>query len=174
MASFDEGDPIKYDHSALPAEGQEGLLECDNMPMPGIANLETRKRRRESSHHTEVGQSRSSSQFEPQKSLIADIRLSLKAGAKRKVNVQEDDGNGILNVVGSEIRELGRKAGRSTATEPEKDPLDTANKSRASEYQNVSSLQERAKNPTSSSAIRARKALGPSMPPWRHSTGGSS
>ena len=178
VASFDEGDPIKYDHSALPIEGQEGLQECENMTLPGIANLETRRKRRESSHHTEVGQSRPSSQFQPQQSLIADAPItktqSLKAGAKRKVNVREDDRNGIVNVVRSESLELGGNAGRSTVKEPENDLLDTRNKRQASEYQKASSLQQRAKNTTSSSANRARKALGPSMSHRSHSTSGIS
>ena len=178
VASFEEGDPIKYDYSALPAEGQEGLLECENMPLLGAANLETRKKRRESSHHTEVGQTRANSQLQPQKSLIADVPTtkiqSLKAGAKRKVNVREDEGNGIANVVSSEFPGLGRETGPSKVTEPEKDPLDTANRRQASEYHRLSSLQEKEKNTSSSSANRARKALGPSMPPCPHLTGGNS
>ena len=174
VASFDEGDPIKYDRSALPAEGQEGLLECENLPLPGVANLETRKKRRESSQHTEVGQSRLGSQFQPRRAIIPDAPTTktqpLKAGAKRKVNVREDEGNGIVNVMGSEIPELSHKTGHSAATGPETDPLNTANKPQALEYPNLSSLQEKAKNNISISTNRARKVLGPSMRLCRHLT----
>lgn len=94
MASWEEGDPIKSVAAQNSPTKQWETGSTDNEPMPSLANLETRKKRRESTHHSET------KSFKPNNVLplqALDSKESIpqpfKAGAKRKLNVRDDDGD---------------------------------------------------------------------------------
>ena len=94
VAHFDEGDPIKFDSksersiSRALSESTEGLQPT----LP--ANLETRKKRRESSHHRDIGEQKStakSSQEATSRDSGVATGQPLKSGAKRKLNVRDEE-----------------------------------------------------------------------------------
>jgi hypothetical protein len=93
IAHFDDGDPIKYDASQNEKQGDSvGNLSS------GFANLETRKKRRESSFGKEPGSSLSSASLstsrEGDSSQTGTLSAQpLKLGAKRKLSVRDDDGH---------------------------------------------------------------------------------
>ncbi|CAF9910231.1 MAG: hypothetical protein ALECFALPRED_006429 [Alectoria fallacina] len=94
VAHFEEGDPIKFDptQEQSPREGSAGNTEEAQPELS--ANLETRKKRRESSHRRHVDVKNAS--LESTKSTAAmatDVQMSqsLKSGAKRKLNVRDDN-----------------------------------------------------------------------------------
>ena len=146
------------------------------MRLPGIANLETRRKRRESSHHPEVGQSRSCSETQSQYTLAADASIAiakpLKSGAKRKLNVRDDDeANETVKEMEPQILKLNRNLETSKTTVPERSPTGLFPKCptnleivqrRGSDHPHVSSHQALVKDTISKSAVQARKALGPS------------
>lgn len=179
MATFDEGDPIKYDNSAPPAEAQTELPDCENMRLPFAANLETRRKRRESSHHPEVGQLSSSSESRPPQTVGGHIPVRgvqpLKAGAKRKFNVRDDDeGNDVVSVMAQETLKPVRKVESPTMSEPERNIVDSGAKRltthdnlqrQTPDYRTVPSHQGSSKDSVASSGIKGRKALVPSMSP---------
>ena len=84
VAHFEEGDPIKYDHSQAKALRKDVNEVTHEVPPPLSANLETRKKRRESSHHLETTRSMSAD-------ATSTVGQPLKSGAKRKLNVRDDD-----------------------------------------------------------------------------------
>ncbi|MCJ1243490.1 hypothetical protein MMC30_000687 [Trapelia coarctata] len=91
IAHFDDGDPIKYDANQ-PTKQDE---TTENLTS-GFANLETRKKRRESSFGKEPGHSLSSTSLSTNKEegSIQTGALSaqpLKLGAKRKLSVRDDE-----------------------------------------------------------------------------------
>ena len=84
IAHFEEGDPIKFDHNQG-ASSRNSIGEATDTINPALsANLETRKKRRESSHHLETS-----------RPVAADVSSTmeqpLKSGAKRKLNARDDD-----------------------------------------------------------------------------------
>lgn len=93
IAHFDDGDPIKYDTSQHVKQG-----DSVNNNSSGFANLETRKKRRESSFGKEPGSSLSSTSLstsrEEDSSQTGTLSAQpLKIGAKRKLSVRDDDGH---------------------------------------------------------------------------------
>lgn len=84
IAHFDEGDPIKFDHNqiALSRKNASPNSEEEHPPLP--ANLETRKKRRESAHHLETSRSVATD-------TTSTTGQALKTGAKRKLNTRDDD-----------------------------------------------------------------------------------
>ena len=175
IATLDEGDPIKYDRMATPLETQEGLYNAGPMQFPCTANLETRKKRRESLHRPESGRAKTSDSLQFERARVEDVtglaQQPLKVGAKRKVNVREDD-KASETVEGSEqvALSLDQKCGNTSIMEQRKELRDDGFRSRAnldmSRHQAVkrqdSPQQEKVKHTASNSAMRARKALGPS------------
>lgn len=93
IAHFDDGDPIKYDTKPQPKQAES----TGDIPS-GFANLETRKKRRESSVGKEPGSSLSSARLPTnrEEGLAQTGSLSaqpLKLGAKRKLSARDDDGH---------------------------------------------------------------------------------
>ena len=93
IAHFDDGDPIKYDpNQQTKQEKNKGDISS------GFANLETRKKRRESSFGREPGNSLSSANLStsreegPTQTGTLSVQ-PLKLGAKRKLSVRDDDGH---------------------------------------------------------------------------------
>ena len=93
MAHFDEGDPIKFDPKPeRPSSKTTSGSREQSRPLP--ANLETRKKRRESSHHRDTGDKRLDMQASEEtapKDSGAVKGQPLKTGAKRKLNVRDEE-----------------------------------------------------------------------------------
>ena len=92
MAHFDEGDPIKFDHKPeRPSSKTTSVLREQSRPLP--ANLETRRKRRESSHHRETGDKKLDTQASDETAQMDSGAVKgqpLKTGAKRKLNVRDE------------------------------------------------------------------------------------
>ena len=94
VAHFEDGDPIKFDSK----QEDSTARDPDEMPDDGratlAANLETRKKRRESSQHTGAADWQSNSRPSQEamgKDPVVAASQPLKSGAKRKLNVREDE-----------------------------------------------------------------------------------
>lgn len=89
-----DGDPIKFD-SGQGASTSRNLSIDDETPHPPLsANLETRKKRRESTHHKEANLQGNGVDVEKQTSLAGHTTVAsqpLKTGAKRKLNIRDED-----------------------------------------------------------------------------------
>ena len=94
VAHFDQGDPIKFDPTPGEVLGPAPPVVAEEAPQKLSANLETRKRRRESSHHLSGDKTRVNP--EPFKVTLSKEAVSreqpLKSGAKRKLHVREGEG----------------------------------------------------------------------------------
>ena len=93
VAHFEQGDPIKFD-SPRDEQSKQPLSTNDENVHPKLsANLETRKKRRESSHRREGDLS--GLILDPTKKPLSRVSSSadqpLKSGAKRKLNVREEE-----------------------------------------------------------------------------------
>lgn len=84
IAHFEEGDPIKFDHNqaVLSRKDASGIAEEEQPQLS--ANLETRKKRRESAHHLETSRPSTTA-------TTSTTGQPLKSGAKRKLNARDDD-----------------------------------------------------------------------------------
>jgi len=94
VAHFEDGDPIKFDSSNEKPEVEGPSGNADEVQPMLSANLETRKKRRESSHHRDAGDRNSNakpSQEATQKDPTATIDQPLKSGAKRKLHVRDEE-----------------------------------------------------------------------------------
>ena len=94
VAHFDEGDPIKFDptQQLSPREGSTGSTEEVQPKLS--ANLETRKKRRESSHRLDVGVknvSVDSNGYAASMATAMPAGQPVKSSAKRKLSVHDDD-----------------------------------------------------------------------------------
>lgn len=164
---------------ATPVEAQEELHNGGSMQLQGIANFETRKKRRESSHRPESVRSHASDDFGFERVLPGEVATitaqPLKAGAKRKLNIREDDNMyETTKVTEQETFKLDHRSSNPIFTEAVKESKTLGSKDLANldisqhqaiKHQSSSSYQEKAKHSAPSSAPRSRKALGPSM--WR-------
>lgn len=94
VAHFEEGDPIKFDPTQEHSP-REGSAESTEDTQPKLsANLETRKKRRESSHRRDVDVKNANVDSTKSTASMATAMPTsqpLKSGAKRKLNVREDD-----------------------------------------------------------------------------------
>lgn len=94
VASWEEGDPIKNNADHNSPIRQWGTESTESIPMPSLANLQMRKKRRESTHRAETKISKPESlqqlQHVPHKE---GVTQPFKAGAKRKFTVRDDDGD---------------------------------------------------------------------------------
>lgn len=90
IAHFEEGDPVKFDPNGI----SEVFTSSRNPQPPMFANLESRRKRRETSNLTQTMLEENVS-HPPQPSKFTDTSLSteqpFKSGAKRKLNTREDD-----------------------------------------------------------------------------------
>ena len=98
VAHFEEGDPIKFDPTQEQSPREE-VESTEEVQSKLSANLETRKKRRESSHRRDVDVKTAS--VESTKSTTSTATAmpthqSLKSGAKRKLNVRDDDNQGAI------------------------------------------------------------------------------
>ena len=93
VAHFDEGDPIKFDPKPeKPSTKTKSESREQSRALP--ANLETRKKRRESSHHRDTGDKRlniQDSEETASRDPGAVKGQPLKTGAKRKLDVRDEE-----------------------------------------------------------------------------------
>ena len=94
VAHFDEGDPIKFDTRVerLTSRALSEPTEGSHPTLP--ANFETWKKRRESSHHREVGDQKSSTRLSQEvasKDPGTAPTQSAKSRAKRKLNMRDEE-----------------------------------------------------------------------------------
>jgi len=94
VASWEDGDPTKNNAVQNSPIQQCRTESTESVAMPSLANLETRKKRRESTHHAEAQISKAdNTQLLPQIPRKESVTQPFKAGAKRKLNVRDDDGD---------------------------------------------------------------------------------
>ena len=93
VAHFEEGDPIKFDPTQNQAPRNASTEGTEEVQPKPLANLETRKKRRESSHRRDVDLNANADSTKSTASIATNLPTSqpLKSGAKRKLNVRDDD-----------------------------------------------------------------------------------
>lgn len=92
IAHFEEGDPIKFDHGPEESSHRMSAAAVEEGNPVLSANLETRKRRRESSQRRDMERQKpGTDSMKPVPAMESDPGQSLKSGAKRKLNVREED-----------------------------------------------------------------------------------
>ena len=93
IAHFEPGDPISFDSSSDIVSNQGPVVGEEEAQPTLPANLETRRKRRESSYHKDEDLSKG--RCEPTKFMSSKeatrLNQALKSGAKRKLNVREDE-----------------------------------------------------------------------------------
>lgn len=104
VAHFEQGDPVKFEPargSAPPANAEDGPAQN-----PLFANLETRRKRRESTNmaQTKVHGTTDPQPLQPDVSSLADLAAPLvaqplRSSAKRKLNTTEEEDKGSSEVV---------------------------------------------------------------------------
>lgn len=176
VAHFDEGDPIKFD-ATQKLSPREGSAEITEEEQPRLSvNLETRKRRRESSHRLDMGVrnvSLDSNGYAASTATATPADQPLRSSAKRKLNVRDDDDQPVivddlgkqdsqLNCRGSERRVVNNGLTKSMLNETNK----AAGGEKASEAGMPSTSGKDGKEKTSVApatvTATGRKALGPS------------
>lgn len=130
MAHFEEGDPIKFDAGRRVEELAPDVGE--EIPQALSANLETRRKRRESSHSRDLGRAQKTESSAAQRGndLLATSSTgssqSLKSGAKRKLSVREDEEH--MDASQSVEKEAFRFHRRNTPLIAPENPRTSANK----------------------------------------------
>ena len=170
LAHFDEGDPIKFDpkpENLSTKTKSESREQSRALP----ANLETRKKRRESSHHRDTGDKRLNIQ-DSEHTAAGDTGAvkgqPLKTSAKRKLDVRDEE-----ELMGKpddkemfhfRSRTADSRTSESAAAKPTMVRASKHSKERVNQAA-IASMQTRkdkaAEAPTTTS-ITNRKALGPS------------
>lgn len=169
VAHFEEGDPIKFDSNQDRPFRSEAAIE-DEPPVLS-ANLETRKKRRESSHRQDLREDKANTDLTR---IVSTLETAtgqpLRSGAKRKFNVREEDdpseGTSILEKEGFQYSRRNSDVQKLDTTTSKPSINKTSKSGECKTGQPVpSSRQHRreksAEVPTAS-VNNTRKALGPS------------
>ena len=158
VAHFEEGDPIKFDHNQGVSSKKNGSEATDGNNPPLPANLETRRKRRESSHHLE--NSRPLTVDTPS----STMEQPLRSGAKRKLNARDDE-DPVEKISEKDDFRFNRRNANSTTSENSLE----ANKGQSiiqKVSQDLTAVREmshgKLKPASLASTATARKALGPS------------
>jgi len=171
IAHFDDGDPIKYDPNQQ-AKQDESTANLSS----GFANLETRRKRRESSFGKEPASSLSSTSLSTsrEEGLAQTGPLSaqpLKLGAKRKLSVRDDEGHVEAPAQGEKdgfrfnrITDGANANSKETATRDTSVAINPTARKIAQDMATARGA-SRTKNSDSSAATTGRKALGESKQP---------
>ncbi len=169
VAHFEEGDPIKFDPSQEQVSYPEPTLEEGN-PMLS-ANLETRKKRRESSHRRDRGADKANTELTTTLlSTESGTGQALKSGAKRKLNIREEDdpSEGIDTLQKedfqysrriSDLRRLDTATSKPIISNPSKSAESKTNQTVPSSRQH---RREKSVDVPTASVTNTRKVLGPS------------
>jgi len=172
VAHFEQGDPIKFDPGQNEPLRQDWIVNAEESNQNLSANLETRKKRRESSHRRngDVGRSNPDSARISSAKEALGVDQPLKSGAKRKLNVRDDgetpepienrDNNGELsNSRGVELTTSERGDAKPITTKASKSINSKASLARPLSTQVG---KEKPIDAPASSMSSNRKALGPS------------
>ena len=113
IAHFEEGDPIKFDPTQNESSRKE-LAESTEEAQPKLSvNLETRKKRRESSHRRDVDVKNAkldSTKSTASMTIAMATNQPLKSGAKRKLNVRDDDQPAVVDEQGKQNYQLNHRS----------------------------------------------------------------
>ena len=160
IAHFDEGDPIKFD----PNNDKQCLDETPTAVLS--ANLETRKKRRESFHQREP--SRLGDGTDPDRRRIPDEKAAsvqpLKSGAKRKLDIREEGDRPTIDMENDNFR-ISRKVSEPelTATKSKVGSKGRTDSSKGNDVRDEKVLDsiERSKETRPAITSTGRKVLGP-------------
>lgn len=167
IAHFEDGDPTKFDPSEDDLNPSKTLIPEDDIQSSMFANLETRKRRRETTNLREkisLGMDSSNLRHSIATEEPTLIRKSLKTGAKRKLDVASDEDRGAGKDSEDDGFEFGKNRADSAVNKSSR-PGPLRGEARESEK----GLQEAGVElthtnirETSAAISKSRKALGPS------------
>ena len=174
IAHFDEGDPIKFD-APQELSPQDRLAESTDEVQPKLsANLETRKKRRESSHRRDVGVKNVNADLAKHTTSAATAippSQPFKTGAKRKLNARDEDDQPTIvepedegHQLSARSSELGMSESVIARPNPSVVAKATRDKALGAIFPSNSSRDGKEKTSGASATIMAngRKALGPS------------
>ena len=174
IAHFDEGDPIKFD-ATQELSPQDGLADNTEEVQPKLlANLETRKKRRESSHRKDSGimnVNADSAKHTISAATAMPASQPLKSGAKRKLNARDEDDQPTIVEPGEQGHQLSARGSElrmsdNGFTRPPPSVVAKAIRDKASEAILSSNTSRDGKEKTSGASAmvtaNGRKALGPS------------
>ncbi len=172
IAHFEEGDPIKFDPSQDLSSRSEPAAEDENPVLS--ANLETRKKRRESSHRQDLGADKAMRESRKSVSSIdAETGQPLKSGAKRKFDVREEDNSSeAMDILETEAFQNNRRNSdiRRLDTATSKPTINRVSRSESKTSQTVLSSRQHQREKSvdlpTASVTNTRKALGPSKYSW--------
>lgn len=167
IAHFEDGDPTKFDPSEDNLHPSKILITEDDIQPSIFANLETRKRRRETTNLRDtisLGMDSDDVKHPITAEQPSLIRKSLKSGAKRKLDVASDEHRGGGKDFEDDGFEFGKNRADSAVNKSSRSgPL------RGETLESEKRVQEAGAEPThptvreASAAIsKSRKALGPS------------
>lgn len=169
VAHFDEGDPIKFDPKPerTSTKTTSGLRE-QSRPLP--ANLETRKKRRESSHHRDTGDKRLNMQDSEETTSRDSGAVKgqpLETSAKRKLDVRDEEEQMSrsdqemfhFRSKTADLRTSESTAAKSTTTRTSKHSKERVNQAAVPSTQ---ARKDKATEAPTTTSITNRKALGPS------------
>lgn len=109
IAHFEEGDPIKFDPTQDESSREEPAESTGEAQPKLSVNLETRKKRRESSHRRDVDVKNAkldSTKSTASMTTAMSTIPPLKSGAKRKLNVRDDDQAAVVDEQGKQNFQL--------------------------------------------------------------------
>ena len=166
IAHFEEGDPIKPDTQDDRRTCEKDILRKEVSDKPLSANLETRRRRRESNHAKGTFSQSIDCDAAKTSDATSNITLSsqsVKAGAKRKLNVREEDEqslkerewDGFQFERKEATKPIADKAGKTASSRLSDRPSTRTERLRGTVYENnasVSSAGRRALGPKSTNA----------------------
>lgn len=172
VAHFEEGDPIKFDPGQEQQSRQATATKTGEAQPKLSANLETRKKRRESSHHRDPEENRLSAESTRWSSSMegGSMNPSLKSGAKRKLNIREE--NDTSDAIGNPDKEGFQSNRRNTDLRKSENGLSKPTISKTCKPVNAnaapaipSDIQIEKEKPTevnTAGTTKIRKPLGPS------------
>ena len=170
VAHFDEGDPIKFDPKPeRPSTKTTAASREQSRPLP--ANLETRKKRRESSHHRDTGDKRLNIQDSEEtapRDPGAVKGQPLKTSAKRKLDVRDEeeqmDRSDDQEMFHFRSKTADSRTSESAAAKPTIIRASKHSKERVNQaaIASTQARKDKATEAPTTTSIANRKALGPS------------
>ena len=178
VAHFEQGDPIKFDTPQKESSSQADSATVGEVPPKLPANLETRKKRRESSHlrNSDITRMNSNPAKIPPSKEAANPSQPLRSGAKRKFSVREEGGTPEPveareeNEVQSSQKsaELGRSGPENAKPIHKSTAKSISSKTSLGSSTGMYHAKDKPLDASLISATSNRRALGPSRPPRSH------
>lgn len=168
VAHFEEGDPIKFDPTQDETSRKESAESTEEAHPKLSVNLETRKKRRESSHRRDVDVKNTkldSTTSTASKTTAVSTSQPLKSGAKRKLNVRDDDQPAVVDELGKQnFSDLRMNDSGNTKTFPSAVIKAASEKIPQAAFSSISSTNgnEKTSGTSASVTVTGRKALGSS------------